>query len=130
MDRAAVDVQIALGDFERVRSDLQRFLAHLARGDVRRSAGHHRLAAVRSAEAERDCGGVAGGDADVRHVAAELLGHDLREHGLSALPHGGGAGRDVNPAQRIDAHRDRLERTAPGALHEIGDADADIAALR
>ena len=58
-------------------------------------------------------------------IAAELFGDDLRQHGLGALPHRGGAGRTCTLPDGADPHRHALERTAPGALDEIGDADAD-----
>ncbi len=60
---------------------------------------------------------------------ASSLGTDLGERGGEALPHRGGAGEDADLAVLADAHHAALERPAAGALHRIGDADADIAAL-
>ena len=54
LDGAPIDLQVALGNFERVRRDLERLLAHLERRDMRRGAGEHRLAAVRTAETHGD----------------------------------------------------------------------------
>ena len=61
---------------------------------------------------------------------AELLGADLRERRLDALPHRHRAGIERDPSRPADAHDAGFERPAPGSLHAIGDAEAEIAASR
>ena len=127
-DFGAFDVEIARRGFEQMTRHRERPLAHRQGGAVRGGAGEHRLARIEAAEAERGRGAVAGGDGDIRHVAAELIGDDLRQHRLGALAHMHRAGKNVDLARRRDAHGDRFERAAPGAFDEIGKPDAEIAA--
>ena len=89
VDMVAGDVEIGLVGFEKMARDLEHLLAHLDGGDMRGRSGHHGLAAVEAAEAQRDLRRIAGRNDDPFHRAAELLGNDLRQHGLDALPHGG-----------------------------------------
>ncbi len=126
-DVAADDLEVARRAFQQVAGDRQGLVAHLDGGDVSRRSGQHRLPAVEAAKAERSRGAVAGRHRQISHVAAELLGDDLRQHGSGALTHGGGAAIDMDFAGRRDAHRHRLERSAAGALDVVGDADAEMA---
>ena len=62
-------------------------------------------------------------------ITAELLGDDLRDHGLRALAHGRSAGRDLDLARGGDADLYLLVRTATGRLDEVGHADSEIATV-
>src|SRR5947208_3172929 len=59
--------------------------------------------------------------------AARASSPSVRE---GRLPLRGGAGRDRNLAVGQNAYTHALERAEPGALHVIGDPDAEIAPLR
>ena len=90
--RVALDVPAALlpGEvlgprLEHRGRDQPRLVAHLARDDRDRRAGHRRRAAAVGAEPVRRLVGVAVADLDVLGRDAELLGDDLRERRLVAL---------------------------------------------
>src|SRR5690606_33588717 len=92
-------------------------------------SGDDRLAAVESAEPHRAAGCIADGDGDVVHIAAELIGDNLREHGPRALAHGCGAGYDVDGARDGDADLDFFVRASARAFDRVGQAYAKIATL-
>ena len=89
----------------------------------------HRQAAVRCPEAERDGAGIARRHRHVVDIAAKLGGDDPGQHRLGALADRRRAADDMDLARRSDAHGDRLEGPTAGALDEVGEADADVAAL-
>src|SRR5439155_7755820 len=62
-----------------------------------------RTAAV-GAHAERDLAGVAVNDLDLLHRDPELVGHELRERRLVALPMGMRAGVNRHAPRRMHAH--------------------------
>ena len=140
--RVALDVPAALLPREIVRARLEhrrgdqpRLVAHLARDDRDRAAGDRRRAASVGAEPVRRPVRVAVADLDVLGRDAELLGDDLRERRLVALPLRLAADADHRLARRVhpqvgavvhgqpeDVHV--LARPGADALGEEGDADA------
>jgi hypothetical protein len=91
--RVALDEPTALLAFEvggrgleHRGGDEPRLVAHLPRHDRRGGAGHRRRARAVRAQAERRRVSVAVDDLDVLGRDAELLGHDLGERRLVALP--------------------------------------------
>ena len=93
-------------------------------------AGGHRLAAGKAAEPELDGGGVAADHRDVLGTDADLIGGDLRKHGLQALPHRHRAGEDRDLAGAANPDNGRLERAAAGAFESGGDAETEEPSFR
>ena len=135
LDVAGVRLQQPGGD----RAD---FLAERARREHRGAAADRHAAARPGASAVRHDGGVSRehGDLVERHV--EIVGDDLGERGVGALPLVGDTDQRGDGAARLEAHRGSLlarDRRAAhavelrawaGELDEAGKADAEIAALR
>ena len=97
---------------------------------MNRRTGHDGLSAGKGAETERNCSGIAGNDRDEPRVKPELLGADLCERGLEALPDRDCAGKDRNLAGPVDADGRRFEGAAARALQTHAHADPKQAALR
>ena len=111
---------------EQIGGHFERLLAHPLCSNVNRGARVHGLAAGKSAVSHRYIRGIAGDDVDFVWGHAELFGGDLGKHGFGALSHCGRAGIDRNAPRPSDSDNAGFERSAAGALHAIGDADAEI----
>ena len=138
----ALDVPAALlpreilgAGLEHRRRDLAGLVAHLARDHGDRRPGDRCRAAAVGAEPVRRPVRVAGADLDVLRRDAELLGDDLRERRLVALPLRLRTDADHRFARRMHpqvgavVHREPedvhvLARPGADALGEEGDADA------
>ena len=129
-DDAVADIQVLFRHIEHQSCGRDRLLAHGARRQMHGVAGGHRLAAGKAAEPELDGGGVAADHRNVFRTDADLIGGDLRQHGLQALPHRHGAGEDRDLAGAADADDGRLERAAAGAFQSGGDAEPQEPSLR
>src|SRR3546814_9106396 len=112
-----------------MRGDLRRLPADLPGRDMHRRAGVHGDAAAESTDAELDPGGIRRDHRDVRHVHAERVGTDLREHRAMALALRRGAGLDDDLAVGADAPFAALEGTEAGDFDAVADTDADMEAL-
>ena len=82
---AELPLEVVGRALERRGGDDPGLVAHLARDERRRRAGHRRRARAVGAEAERRVVGVAVDDLDVLRRDAELVADDLRERRLVAL---------------------------------------------
>ena len=122
-------LEVRFARLQEMRRDADQLGPYLQRRRMGRRPGKYCLPAVRSAHACRHGTGISRYYGDVRHVATKLVGHDLREHGLGALSHGGRAGVNQDPARRTDAHRHRFERTAAGSFDKVCEANTDITTL-
>ena len=126
---AVFKIDIDLVDAERARRQRDDLLAHRFAGELRRAAGIDRLAAGEGADALGDRAGIA--DRSSRYLRCGS--RPVRRR--SATASCGCPGPDwwrrsrPRPCRSADAHGDALERTEPGALDIIADADADQAAL-
>ena len=129
LDAPVAHLQIARARLQQMSRDRQRLLAHGDRRHVHRGAGGDGLPAGEAALAVGDDRGVAGDDRDIVRRHAELLGADLRQRGLDALPHRHRAGVDRDAAGAADPHDAGFERAAAGPLHAVADPDAEIAAV-
>ena len=123
---------VAADDIERVGRRLQEFgrhierlLAHVERGDMRRRRRHHRGARGVRADAERDAVGLAVNDAAILVVDAECIGGDLRHHRLKTLADRGAAGDHLDHARSVDGNIHAVGRTEAAFLDEHRNADAD-----
>ncbi len=122
---AADDVEIVGRRLHELRRHVERLVAQLERGDMRRRGGHHRRARGMGADAELDAVGLAVGDAHPRDVDAEGLRGNLRHHRLEALADRCAAGDHLDRARGIDRDLDAVRRAEAALLHEHGDAGAD-----
>ena len=121
------ELEVAFRRLELLRRDLERLVAHPARGELHRGAGRDQLAAREAAEPERHVGRVAGDHLDVLRPHAELRGADLRQGRVDSLSHRQRSGINRHAPAGRHAHRARFERPAAGAFHAVRDADADVA---
>src|SRR5262249_14061068 len=104
---------------------------HLDRGLHHRVAGVDRHPARTGAVAVREQRGVAAPDPHVAEARTEILGTDLGEHRLVALPGVGNADQYLGVPLLVALHGGPLTRAdAPASLQRAGDAEPDAAACR
>ena len=106
------------------RSALSRTFLRRSRDGI---AARHQRAARERPGAPVEPARVAGHDGDVGRRAAERLRGDLGERRLVALPLGREAGRDEDPAARLDPHVRALVRPDPRSLDVAADPQTEVA---
>ena len=125
---------------EQVAGDPAHLLRHGPAGEDRRAGAEHGAATAGGAPAIRDEGGVAAHDVDVLDGHAELVGDDLRERRVRALPLIGDADERRDRPARLHAHRRRVlgrdrraaapvKRSRRRQLDEAGEPDAEVPSL-
>ena len=116
----AVDkLQIAWPGLEELTCQEERLVLDLARGDERRVAGHHRVAACVCAHAIGDGVRIAVGHAHGVWPDPQLVGHDLGERCRRALPVRRRPGHQRDFAARIHSQQAALVRSEAGQ-HDVG----------
>ena len=133
LPRVALDVPAADGPtrgppgrvLERRRRDDLGLLAHPLGDDRRGGAGHRRRARAVGAQAERRVVGVAVDDLDVLGRDAELVGDDLGERRLVALPLGLHRQPDLGLAGRVHAQLAAVGHAEPEDVHVLARPRAD-----
>src|SRR5258708_18317354 len=94
-----------------------------------RVSGGKGWAAGKTAETQLDGRSIAADHGDIVRPNADLIGGDLRHHGLEALPHRDGASENRGLPGTADANNSRFERTTPGTFQSYPDAEAEKATL-
>ena len=117
-------------DLQHVGRGLQDFLPDRDRRLVDGVAAHHRGAAGKSRDTPIESLGVAFDHDHVFRLDAELIGDDLGEHRVVALPLGRKTGVDIDLAgDRMDADMAAFVGSEPGAFDIAGKPKAQIFAL-
>src|SRR5260370_13985905 len=106
-----------------------RLFTHGASCKMDRVSGGDGLAAGKTAETQLDGRSIATDHGDVVRPNADLIGGDLRHHGLEALTHRDGASENRGLPGTADAHNGRFERATSGTFQSHGDPAAENATL-
>ena len=127
---AVAELDVVLARLEHVGGGVDDLLADEERRLVDGVAGDDGGAAREGGDAPVEGAGVALDQDHVLDGDAELVGDDLAEHGLVALPLRGQAGVDVDLAgDRVDLDVPALVGAEAGALDVEGEAEAEVLAL-
>jgi len=118
-DDPVANIQILLRNPEHESCGRDRLFTHGASCQVNGASRGDSLAAGKTAETEVYCGSIAADHGYVFRPDADLIGGDLCENRLEALPHCHCSGDDRDLPGATNANNGRLERAAPGAFHVV-----------